>query len=74
MQTIDDAYDALARLTNARMAMVAALTEAKRVFGVAGPKWDDVWTLTDEVLADVEMDTRLQEVIDTMEELTNEDD
>jgi len=73
MSKVDDAYDSLARLIWARDYMRKALLEAKQVFASTnGPKWDAALALTDELHCEVDDDQRLQDVIDAMEELTEE--
>lgn len=73
MSSADDAYDNLGRLIRARDYMRDALTEAKQIFAsTANPKWDEAETTADDLLCDIDVDPRLQDVIDAMEELAEE--
>ena len=71
-EQIERAFDTVNDLIDARNDMLLALRNAKRIFeDQPGKKWDGFAAMADEAMADLDMDARLQAVIDAAEELAD---
>ena len=71
-EQIEDAYEVVARLIDARMDMRYGLQMAKKLFLNAEIEGFDVLGLqADDAISDLDMDQRLQALIDGAEELTD---
>jgi arginine/lysine/ornithine decarboxylase len=71
-EQIERAFDTVNELIDARNDMLQALQHAKRIFeDRPGKKWDGFADMADEALADLDMDARLQALIDAAEELAD---
>lgn len=71
-EQIERAFDSVNDLIDARADMLQALQHAKRIFeDCGGTVGDKFAAMADEALADLDMDARLQAVIDAAEELAD---
>jgi len=71
-EQIERAFDTVNDLIDARADMLRALQHAKRIFeDRSDKKWGAFADMADEALADLDMDERLQAVIDAAEELAD---